>query len=153
MGFAAVLLGGAVVAGAAQEELLPLLAQYEEAFEAGDAKDLGELYWHDERLTVFWPEPETAFRIDGWAQWQRYLAGFTALISQLPPGSMNLQIRQPTITVLGDVAIVTSYWTGTMLMPELGGQVMQGRESQVWKKIDDRWVIIHEHTSLFPTPP
>jgi len=29
---------------------------------------------------------------------------------------------------------------------------MQGRETMVWKKIDGKWVIIHEHTSFFPTP-
>jgi len=140
----------AVLAG--EEELLPVLAQYEQAFEAGDAEALGDLYWHDERLTVFWPEPETAFRVDGWTQWQSYLKGFAAFISQLPPGGSNLEIRQPTITVIGDVAIVTSYWVGTMLIPQAGSQVMQGRETLVWKKIDGQWVIIHEHASLFPTP-
>lgn len=49
----------------AVEELMPLLLKFEQAMETGDLEIFGELYWHDERLTVFWPEPETAFRMDG----------------------------------------------------------------------------------------
>jgi ketosteroid isomerase-like protein len=134
------------------EELLPLITKYGEAFETGDAEALGELYWQDERLTVFWPEPETAFRIDGWSQWQSYLKGFAGFVSKLPPGGLNLEMRQPSMVVMEDVAIVTSYWVGTMLTAEGGSQVMQGRATLIWKKIDGKWVIIHEHDSLFPTP-
>jgi len=136
----------------AEQEVLSLTAQYEQAFEAGDAEALGELYWHDERLTVFWPEPETAFRIDGWSQWQSYLKGFAAFMSQLPPGAFNLETRQGSIVVMEDVAIATCHWVGTMFIPQGGNQVMQGRETMVWKKIDGKWVIIHEHISFFPTP-
>ena len=52
---------------------------------------------------------------------------------------------------MGDLAIVTSYWVGTMPTPEGGTQVMQGRVTEVLKKIEGKWVIIHEHASLFPT--
>ena len=107
MGFTLVLLSCPVANASTESELMPLLAQYEQAFEAGDAEALGELYWQDERLTVFWPEPETAFRIDGWNQWQSYLKGFAALMSQLPPGGLNLEIRHPSIVAMDDVAIVT----------------------------------------------
>lgn len=133
----------------AEEELMPLILKYEQAMETGDLEIFGELFWHDERLTVFWPEPETAFRIDGWSQFQSFLKGFTTFISQLPPGAFNLEIRQPSINVMGDVAIMTAYWVGTMFTLE-GSQVMQGRATQVWKKIEGKWVIIHEHDSFFP---
>jgi len=136
----------------AVEELLPRLAKFEQAMETGDLETFTDLFWHDERLTVFWPEPETAFRIDGWTQMQGYLKGFTTFISQLPPGAFNLESRQPSIVVLEDVAIVTSYWVVTMLTPEGGSQAMQGRCTMVWKKIEGKWVIIHAHESLFPTP-
>lgn len=82
---------------------------------------------------------------------QDYLKGFTTFISQLPPGTFNMEMRQPSINVMGDVAIVTSYWVGTMFTPGGGSQVMQGRATQVWKKIEGKWVIIHEHDSFFPT--
>lgn len=134
----------------AEEELLSLLLKYEQGFETGDLETLEQLFWHDERLTVFWPEPETAFRIDGWSQWQSYLKGFSSFVSQLPPGALNLEIRQPLINVMGDLAIVTGYWVGTMPTPEGGSQVMQGRITEVLKKIGGKWVIIHEHASLFP---
>jgi ketosteroid isomerase-like protein len=154
LGLVLALLSSPMVAASteAEEELLSLIAKYEQAFEAGDAEALGELYWHDEKLTVFWPEPETAFRIDGWNQWQSYLKTFAGFISQLPPGAFNLEIRQGSIVVIEDIAIATCHWIGTMRIPQGGSQVMQGRETMVWKEIEEEWVIIHEHTSLFPTP-
>lgn len=112
---------------------MPLLLKFEQAFETGNLEMFTELFWHDERLTVFWPEPETAFWIDGWNQWQSYLKGFTSFVSELPPGAFNMEIRQPSINVMGDVAIVTKYWVVTMLTPE-GSQVMQGRGTAVCKK-------------------
>ncbi len=154
VGLALALLSSPMVTASteAEEELLPLLVKYEQAFETGDLETFEELFWHDERLTVFWPCPERAFRIDGWSQWQRSLKRFTSLVSQLPPGAVNMEIRQPSINLMEDVAIVTGYWVLTMPAPEGGSQVMQGRSTLVWKKIKGKWVIIHAHASLFPTP-
>lgn len=148
----ALLFSPMAAASAEVEELLPLFAKFQQAMETGDLETFEELYWHDERLTVFWPCPERAFRIDGWSQWQRSLKRFTSLVSQLPPGAVNMEIRQPSINLMEDVAIVTSYWVLTMLIPEGGSQIMQGRSTMVWKKIEEKWVIIHAHESLFPTP-
>ena len=36
-----------------EEELLAIGIKFEQAFETGDLKTLEELFWHDERLTVF----------------------------------------------------------------------------------------------------
>ena len=154
VGLALALLSSPMVTASTEavEELMPLLLKYEQAFETGDLETLGELFWHDERLTVFWPCPERAFRIDGWSQWQSSLKGFTSLVSQLPPGAVNMEIRQPSINLMEDVAIVTNYWVLTMLIPEGGSQIMQGRSTMVWKKIEEKWVIVHAHASFFPTP-
>jgi len=154
LGLALVLLSSPMVTASTEtkEELLPLLLKYEQAMETGDLETFGELFWHDERLTVFWPCPERAFRIDGWSQWQSSLKGFTSLVSKLPPGAVNMEIRQPSINVMEDVAIVTCHWVLTMPTPEGGSQVMQGRSTDVWKKIEENWVIVHEHQSFFPTP-
>jgi ketosteroid isomerase-like protein len=135
-----------------EEELLAIGTKFEQAFETGDLKIFEELFWHDERLTVFFPDPDTAFRIDGWSQLQGLLEGLTYYISQLPPGAVNMEIRQPSINVMEDVAILTSYWIITMPTPEGGMEVMQGRSTMVCKKIEGKWVIIHAHESIFPTP-
>ncbi len=154
LGLASALLSSPMASAStkAEEELMPLFRKYEQAMETGDLETFEELFWHDERLTVFWPEPETAFRIDGWTQMRSYLKGFTSFVSQLPPGAFNFEIRQPSVTVMGDVVIVTAYWVGSMIIPEGVSQVMQGRATQVWKKIEGKWVIVHAHASLFPTP-
>ena len=52
------------------------------------------------------------------------------------PGALNLEIRQPSINVMGDVAILTAYWLLTMPTPEGGSQVMQGKITDVLKKIE-----------------
>jgi hypothetical protein len=141
-----------VTASTEVEELLPLFAKFERAMETADLEAFAELFWHDERLTVFWPEPDTAFRIDGWSQMENMLKGFSTFVSKLPPGAINMEIRQPSINIMGDVAITTAYWVWTMFTPEGGSQVMLGRSSIVWKKIEGKWVIIHAHASVFPTP-
>ena len=135
-----------------EEELLAIGTKFEQAFETGDLKIFEELFWHDERLTVFFPDPDTAFRIDGWSQFQSCLKGLTYYVSQLPPGTVNFEIRQPSINVMEDVAILTSYWILTMPTPEGGMVVSQGRATFVCKKIEGKWVIIHVHASIFPTP-
>ena len=141
-----------VTASTEEEELLALGSKFEQAFETGDLKTLEELFWHDERLTVFWPDADAAFRVDGWSQVQGCLKGLTYYVSQLPPGSVNFEIRQPLINVMEDVAILTGYWIITMPTPEGGMAVMQGRSTMVCKKIEGKWVIIHAHESIFPTP-
>ena len=141
-----------VTASTEEEELLALGSKFEQAFETGDLKTLEELFWHDERLTVFWPDADAAFRIDGWSQLQGYLKVMTYYVSQLPPGTVNMELRQPSIYVMEDVAIITAYWIITMPTPEGGMAVSQGRSTVVCKKIEKKWVIIHEHASTFPTP-
>jgi len=152
LGLALALLSSPMVIASTEteEELLPLLLKFEQAFETGDLETLGGLFWHDERLTVFWPCPERAFRIDGWSQWQSSLKRFTSLVSKLPPGAVNMEFRQPSINVMDDVAIVTTYWVLTMPTPEGGIEVIQGRSTLVWKKIEGKWVIVHAHESFFP---
>jgi len=135
-----------------EEELLAIGTKFEQAFETGDLKIFEELFWHDERLTVFWPDADAAFRIDGWTQLQGNLKELAYYVSLLPPGSVNFEIRQPSINVMEDVAILTSYWIMTMPTPEGGMEVMQGRSTLVCKKIEGKWVIIHVHASIFPTP-
>ena len=141
-----------VTASTEEEELFAIGIKFEQAFENGDLKTFEELFWHDERLTIFWPDPDTALRMDGWSQFQGYLKGMTYYLSQLPPGTVNFEIRQPSINVMEDVAIVTSYWILTMPTPEGGMAVSQGRSTLVCKKMDGKWVIIHAHASVFPTP-
>jgi ketosteroid isomerase-like protein len=142
----------AVTASTEEEELFTLGSKFEQAFETGDLETFEELFWHDERLTVFWPDPDTALRMDGWSQVQGYLKRMIYYVSQLPPGMVNFEIRQPSINVMEDVAIVTSYWILTMPTPEGGMVVSQGRDTLVCKKIEGKWVIIHAHASVFPTP-
>ena len=141
-----------VTASTEEEELFAIGIKFEQAFENGDLKTFEELFWHDERLTIFWPDPDTALRMDGWSQFQGYLKGMTYYVSQLPPGTVNFEIRQPSINVMEDVAILTSYWILTMPTPEGGMAVSQGRATFVCKKIEGKWVIIHAHASIFPTP-
>jgi len=140
-----------VTASTEEEELFAIGIKFEQAFENGDLKTFEELFWHDERLTIFWPDPDTALRMDGWSQFQGYLKRMFYQVSQLPPGSINFEIRQPSINVMEDVAIVTSYWILTMPTPEGGIVVSQGRSTIICKKIEGKWIIIHAHASIFPT--
>ena len=137
--------------GEVDEELLAIGPKFEQAFERGDLEAFEALYWHDEGLTVFWPDADSGFRFDGWKQFQGCLQRFLYYISQFPPGTVNMELRQPSIQMMEDVAILTAYWIITIPMPDGTMEVMQGRTTLVCKKIEGKWLIIHEHESIFPT--
>jgi ketosteroid isomerase-like protein/quinol monooxygenase YgiN len=60
---------------------------------------------------------------------------------------VNLLSQPGSVEVLGDVAVVTGYLTGSISVP--GAPTMQGtwRASAVWAQHDGRWKLLHWHHS------
>lgn len=139
-----------VSASTEEEELLAIGMKFKQAYETGDLEILEELFWHDERLTVYFPDPETALRIDGWSQFQSSLKRMGYYFSQLPPGTVNFELRQPSVNMMENFAILTAYWILSLPTPEGGMMVSQGRSTMVCQKMEEKWVIIHAHVSAFP---
>ena len=55
-------------------------------------------------------------------------------------------ISDPTIQIHGDTAILSFYWMTVMIFGKTRREV-QGRGSHVYRRVDGKWKIVHEHFS------
>jgi ketosteroid isomerase-like protein len=128
------------------EQVRETFARYMQAFERKDLDTLGKIFTHDEKLQAFWPSPANPFRVEGWNDMRRGLAGYLPEI-----GTMAINIRQPIIQTYGSMAIVSCHWSYTA---SVGGrpQIGSGRGSYIFEKRDGEWFLVHLHESALPVP-
>lgn len=55
----------------------------------------------------------------------------------------ELEAREPVIDVFGDVALVRH-----LLVARLPGEEQRIRNTSVWRKIDGRWLCVHNHEDV-----
>ena len=61
------------------------------------------------------------------------------------PMFTDTQLHNRNFNVQGNVAVATYYFTQTRTSD---GEQVKKRRSDVWMRIDDKWQIIHRHTSM-----
>jgi len=132
------------LAGSEAEEVRETFSRYIQAYEKKDLETLSKIFANDDKLQAFWPDPTNPFRIEGWPEVRRGLAGYLPAIT-----SMTVNIRQPSVQLFGPVAIVSCHWSFAAAM---GGkpQIGSGRGTYVFEKRAGGWVIIHLHESSMP---
>jgi len=110
-----------------------------EAWNRGDLDEFMKPYWNDERLT-FSSGGQTQ---RGWtATRQRYAVRYPDRATM-----GKLTFSQLEIESLGDNAALTlGRWQLAREQP-IGGNF-----SLVWRRIDGRWLIVHDHSSAEPEP-
>jgi len=59
---------------------------------------------------------------------------------------VDFKILQPQVQALGDVAVVSFYWTVT-LHGRGKPRVIEGRGTHVYAKRNGEWKVVHEHFS------
>ena len=59
---------------------------------------------------------------------------------------IDYSIKEPTVQVFGDAAIITFYWT-VIIHAKKSENKVEGRGSHVYAKIDGDWKLVHEHFS------
>lgn len=116
-------------------EISSILKAQQEAWNRGDIDAFMEHYWKDEDLT-FSSEGKTT---RGWtATLARYRERYPT-----PEKMGRLQLSNLEITPLGDSAVlVLGQWK-----VEREGGPLSGNFSLVVRKFEQRWLIIHDHTS------
>jgi uncharacterized protein (TIGR02246 family) len=63
----------------------------------------------------------------------------------------KLTVKQLSVNVHGDSAWVEFYWDFVATLRKDGGTATnQGRETQVFRKADGRWQLVHVHYSTMP---
>ncbi len=130
---------------ALKAEVAAATAQYVQAFNTSDIDLLDTVSLQSDKATHI--SPTEPFRIDGWTDVRRALAGELSL----PPGSFSLVPRQSRIDLIGDdVALWTGHFILNIRPPEGSPQTVNGRLTSVLQKVDGKWLIVHIHSSALP---
>lgn len=120
----------------AEANIEAIILRQSEAWNQGNLVQFMAAYWKDERLT-FSSGGET-FR--GWqATLERYQGRYPnqKIMGKLTFSNLETQLLGP------DSALTLGRWQLARENPA------GGNFSLVWKKVDDNWVIIHDHSSSF----
>jgi len=75
----------------------------------------------------------------------RSVAGWVAR----SPG-VHTEMHQPKVTVRGDTAWITYYWTDSVTDAEGNTSGSAGKSTRIFVKEDGRWLCIHGHYTLRP---
>jgi len=128
-----------------KQEILSTIQEMFEAIEEKDLDKLAEYYAQDDNVTAFLPTGP--FRLDGpqsvWGEMERY---------QDKPTVNRIQIFQPEVQIYDDVAVATFYSTTELIVPDdpMSRRFHNSRNTQVFHKRDEKWVLVHTHLSALP---
>tara|TARA_R110000764_G_scaffold239973_2_gene341057 strand:- start:8579 stop:9070 length:492 start_codon:yes stop_codon:yes gene_type:complete len=125
-------------------EIHQLLEDYKESINRADTT-LAKTFW--------FTDPEVSFihpkgHEKGWEEVKKGIYGmFGNRFSK-----RDLKSHTESITMYGDMAILEFYWVfdATFSGPDPDQMQSKGRETQVLKKIDGTWRIVHVHYSGMP---
>jgi ketosteroid isomerase-like protein len=65
------------------------------------------------------------------------------------PG-VHTEMHQPEVTVRGDTAWITYYWTDGVTATDGSRQTSAGKSTRIFVKENGRWLCIHGHYTLAP---
>jgi uncharacterized protein (TIGR02246 family) len=135
-------------AATAEDEVLQVMTNWFNAYNTNNADLMASLYWNSPKFTAFCPDPSSAFLIQGW---ELNAAGWKP-IAKAPIGTYVNTPSHIQVTMLTDnVAIITGYNTETDTNPTTKVQsTYHIRGTFVVQKIGGKWLIVHEHSSVFP---
>ena len=66
------------------------------------------------------------------------------------PG-VHTEMHQPEVTVRGDVAWITYYWTDGVTLADGSRSTSAGKSTRIFVREDGRWLCIHGHYTLRPS--
>ena len=132
-----------------EEEVLRVMTTWFKAFNSNDYELMSSLHWHSAETSFFGPGNTNAFLTRGWDQ---IAEGLKSTLDQ-PVGTISNSYHNMHVMMLGDnVAIVTEYSIQTINPPLVAEQrILHLRGTQVLKKIDGKWQLVHLHWSPMPT--
>ena len=131
-----------------EEEILQLVSDYFKAWNTNDNKIMAAIHWNSPDMTFYGPTVDTAFLTKGWDITAEGLKN----AFDSPVGTYSLSCHDPKIWLVDkNVAIVTMYviWNITDQNTK-EEQLLQVRGTQVVKRINGKWKIVHVHWSALP---
>lgn len=132
-----------------EEKVLQVMTDWFKAFNSNDYELMSSLHWHSAETSFFGPGNTNAFLTRGWDQ---IAEGFKSTFAE-PVGTISNSHHHLHVMMLGDnAAIVTEYSIQTINPPLVAEQqILHLRGTQVLRKINGKWQLVHLHWSPIPT--
>jgi len=137
------------IAASAEDEVLQVAVNWDKAMNNGDFELMSSLYLHSPKTSEFAPNKGGAFLIYGWDALESIIKNTMGL----PKGTFSGATHNVQVTMLGDnVALLTYYQNMTVNPPAENEQkTLLVRATRILQKVDGKWLIVHDHGSVFPT--
>ena len=127
---------------AATDAIQQQLAKYTAALDAADINLASQVWLTSPEVSLIHP----AGHQHGWEQVKEFYTFFGSALSE-----RKLTVRDVSIHVNGDSAWVELYWHFIAKQrPNNSPIETDGRESQVYRKTGDHWLLVHVHYSGLP---
>jgi ketosteroid isomerase-like protein len=115
---------------------------YVRAWNTGDYAALAGIYANDSTVSVFWPDPARPQLLVGWPRISSNLKDIFERVHGL-----DLDFNDRQIHLYGETAVLTSSWVWHHPADPAFGT---GRVTFVFHWRDNKWWIVHEHSSVTP---
>jgi ketosteroid isomerase-like protein len=126
------------------ENLRTLIDQYARSIDNADTILASRLFAHVQEVSFIQPRGHQR----GWSEIRSQIYAFFG--EQF--SKRDLKISNEHINIYGNVAWAEFYWTFNATFKK-GGEPLQtkGRETQIWRKTNGNWRLVHVHYSNMPT--
>jgi ketosteroid isomerase-like protein len=129
--------------GTDDERIRQLIANYSAAVDSADVKLAAQVWDNSPEVSFIHPLGEA----HGWGE----VKGFFADIMGGMFSERKLTPRDIQVHVYGDAAWSEFNWHFAATQKKDGAQVQtDGRETQIYRKAGNRWVLVHVHYSAMP---
>ncbi|HTS44792.1 MAG TPA: nuclear transport factor 2 family protein [Puia sp.] len=120
-----------------------LIERYAESIDNADTVLGSKLFSHSQEVSFIQPRGHQ----HGWDEIRHQIYDFFRETF----AKRQLNILNEHITLYGDVAWAEFYWVFNATFKK-GNQLLQtkGRETQIWRKSDNEWRLVHVHYSNMP---
>lgn len=136
---------GAAVNTTAAEQIRQCFDSFQEAWKERDLTFIRTFFAHDPEMLLFFERRQ----LRGWNDVETL---YENMFAHALPGSVKSNYSNVDIKANGDMAYVAANFHLQVTNPEGEEMTDEGRVTVVFERRDDRWVVVHRHTS-FQAPP
>lgn len=123
--------------------IIELIKKYGEAIDKADTLLASKLFAHTNEVSFIHPRGHEK----GWSEVNSNIYKFFGDTFS----KRKLNIFSENVTVYNNVAWVEFYWTFDATFKKDNSPLQtKGRETQIWRKIDNEWHLVHVHYSNMP---
>jgi len=128
-----------------QEEVKARFDAFNEAWKERDLSFIRDYYAHDPEMLLFFERRQ----LRGWVRVETL---YENMFAHALPGSVKSTYSNVDVGARGDMAYVAANFQLQVTNPQGEESTDSGRVTVVFERREDRWIVVHRHTS-FQAPP